>query len=165
MDGTDFCMEEKKPFNRRWYTKKFNGPGVRYEIGICIQTGWIVWINGPFPCGTWPDIKIALEDLVYMFIGDERAVADKGYRGYECYFDTPWRYLDNVDQRVRKALARARHECINHRFKQWRALKDIWRHDIADHGRAMQAVANIEQFLLQQSPSWQVDYNDRINNY
>jgi hypothetical protein len=41
-----------------------NGPGLRYEIAICIQTGEPVWINGPFPCGSWPDLIIARNALV-----------------------------------------------------------------------------------------------------
>ena len=68
VDGTDFRIREPHPFNKeRWFSKKFKGPGVRYEVGICIQTGWIVWLNGPFPCGEFPDLKIAKMELVHMF--------------------------------------------------------------------------------------------------
>ena len=164
VDGTDFRIQEKHPFNSKWYTKKFNGPGLRYEVCTCIQTGWIVWVNGPFPCGSWSDLKIAMTDLVNMFEGDERAVADKGYRGHSVYFDTPWKYLDNVHQKVRKAQARARHECVNRRFKKWRALHCIFRHDIRKHGLVFTAVANIEQLKIELSPMWQVEYYDRIHN-
>ena len=165
VDGTDFGIRELMPFNTKWYTKKYNGPGVRYEIGVCIQTGWIVWVNGPFPCGQWPDIKIALSDLVHNFVGDERAVADSGYRGHRNYFETPWRHLDNVHQCQLKALARARHECINRRFKQWRILHDVFRHAVVKHGVVFMAVANIEQVLIQQNEMWQVEYNDRVDNW
>ena len=124
-----------------------------------------MWVNGPFPPGDWPDLTIALEDLVYMFEGGERAVADKGYRGHPLYFDVPWRFLDNVMQKVRKALASSRHETINRRFKQSDVLKEVFRHDITDHGKCFHAVANIEQLKLQVKPTWQVEYNDRIDNY
>jgi hypothetical protein len=107
VDGTDFRIWEPRPFNKKWYSSKFNGPGVRYEVGVCIQTGWIVWTNGPFPCGEWSDVKIALDGIVYMLEGDERLIADKGYRGHPCYFDCPWKHLDNVHQRARKAIVRA----------------------------------------------------------
>ena len=164
VDGTDFQVLEPAPFNKKWFSKKFKGPGVRYEVGICIQTGWIVWVNGPFPCGEWNDLKIALSDLVHNFVGDERAVADRGYKGHPQYFDTPWRYLDNDEQKRRKALARARHECVNRRFKQWRILHDVFRHAIPKHGVVFMAVANIEQVLISRRPMWQVDYNDRVHN-
>jgi hypothetical protein len=164
VDGTDFRIQEPTPFSKSWYSKKFHGAGLRYEVGICIQTGWIVWINGPFPCGAWSDIKIALEDIVHMFEGDERAVADKGYRGYPQYFDCPWRHLDNQIQIDRKAIARARHECVNRRFKKWKILKNIFRHDRSKHFYVFHAVANIEQFLIELYPMWQVDYYDRVDN-
>ena len=164
VDGTDFRIQEPRPFSTGWYTKKFNGPGLRYEIGVCIQTGWIVWMNGPFPCGEWNDLAIALSSLVHMFEGDERAIADKGYRGHPEFLDTPWTYLDNIHQKARKSLARARHECVNRRFKEWSCLKDLFRHDVCKHGVIFHAVANIVQFQLMQKPTWQVEYYDRIHN-
>jgi hypothetical protein len=47
VDGTDYAIREPSPFNKKWYSHKMNGPGVRYEIAICIQTGVPVWTNGP----------------------------------------------------------------------------------------------------------------------
>jgi DDE superfamily endonuclease len=168
IDGTDFKIREPRPFSSKWYSKKFHGPSVRYEIGICIQTGWIVWVNGPFPCGEWPDIKIAMEDVVYMFEEDtdERAVADRGYSGHPLYFDQPWKYLDDEHQKARKAPARARHECINGLFKNWRILHETFRHSLHKHGICFHAVANVEQFQIMQDGRrvWQVEYNDRIDD-
>lgn len=63
VDGTDFQICEPSKFDEKWFSHNFNGPSVRYEIAVCIQTGWIVWINGPFPCGT-PDLCIARSGLV-----------------------------------------------------------------------------------------------------
>ena len=77
IDGTDFRIREPTNFDKKWYTPKFHGPGVRYEVGIAIQTGWIVWINGPYPCGTPADLTIALDGIVHMFEGDERCVLTK----------------------------------------------------------------------------------------
>lgn len=37
--------------------------------------------NGSFPLVEWPDIEIAPEDLVYMFEGNDHAVADEGHSG------------------------------------------------------------------------------------
>ena len=55
VDGTDFCNQEPAPFNPKWYSHKFKGPGLHYKIGVCIKTRWLVWVNGPFPAGAWPD--------------------------------------------------------------------------------------------------------------
>ena len=60
VDGTDFCIMEPWPFSTKWWSHKFNGPGLRYEIVVCMQTGWIVMVNGPHPCGDWSDLCIAV---------------------------------------------------------------------------------------------------------
>jgi hypothetical protein len=58
VDGTDFRIQEPSPFWRGWYSHKFRGPGLRYEVALNIQNGWICWVKGPFAPGPWPDIKI-----------------------------------------------------------------------------------------------------------
>lgn len=53
----------------------------RYEIGLNIYNGNnIVWAFGGFPCGAYPDIKIARELYVNMVDPGEMTVADDGYR-------------------------------------------------------------------------------------
>jgi len=74
VDGTDFWVPEPKPFNPDYYSHKFNHAGLRYEIGICIVTGWIVWINGPFPCGpfpcgAWPDMLFTMMKCTSLMVG------------------------------------------------------------------------------------------------
>jgi hypothetical protein len=76
VDGTDFGIYEPSPFSPKWYSHKLNGPGLRYEIAICIQTGEPVWINGPFPCGSWPDLRIARNALVDALDAGEYYLAD-----------------------------------------------------------------------------------------
>ena len=65
---------------------------------------------------------------------------------------------------TRKSLARARHECVNRRFKKWKILGNVFRHALTKHCRVFHAVANIEQFLIELCPMWQVDYYDRVDN-
>ena len=65
VDGTDFRIMEPYPFDEKWLSEKFNGPGVKYEVGICIQTGWIVHVNGPYACGQWHDLAVARDSLCY----------------------------------------------------------------------------------------------------
>jgi len=51
IDGTDFEILEPTPFDKQWYSHKFKGPGLCYEITVCIKTGWIVAFSGPFEAG------------------------------------------------------------------------------------------------------------------
>ena len=64
-----------------WYSHKFNGPALRYEVAVCIQTGWIVWTGGPFPAGDFPDLEIYRLDLKERLCEHERVEADEGYAG------------------------------------------------------------------------------------
>lgn len=65
VDGTHFAIHEPNPFDERWYSHKYNGAAVAYEVVVCIQTGRIVWINGPFP-GSWHDLDIFHNDFVWQ---------------------------------------------------------------------------------------------------
>ena len=84
MDCTDFRCREPWPFIKEistiWFSHKFKGPGLRYEIAISISTGNIVWANRPFPCGV-PDLKIFRQNLRRQLTPGEKVVADQGYNG------------------------------------------------------------------------------------
>jgi hypothetical protein len=161
VDGTDFRIFEQFPFDPKWYSHKFNGPGIRYEVGICIQTGWIVWVNGPYPCGEWPDIQIARDWLIYELDRGEKYLGDGGYFDGNQWSETPTG-LNNEDQKM-KAEARARHETVNGRFKQFGVLERRFRHKIHLHGKVFMAVANLVQAAIQgQHPTFQVDYYDNL---
>lgn len=55
VDGTDCPIQEPFPWrdgvNCKFFSHKFNGAGLKYEIGVSIKSGDIVWYNGPFPAG------------------------------------------------------------------------------------------------------------------
>ena len=63
VDGTDCPIQEPSPFDKMWYSHKFNGAGVHYEVAVAIGTGHIVHVQGPYPCGAYPDIVIAREGV------------------------------------------------------------------------------------------------------
>jgi DDE superfamily endonuclease len=133
VDGTDFRIREPTEFNKKWYSHKFKAAGLRYEVAICIKTGNIVWVHGPYPCGSNPDITIFRNGLKQALQqGEERVEADRGYRGEPLYISTPDDCL-NDDQKIAKAHARARHEHVNRRLKEFSALQQVFRHDINKH--------------------------------
>ena len=77
---------EPSEFDPKWWSHKFNGPGLRYEIAICIRTGDIVWAHGGVPCGEWPDLRLARNAFIDRLLPGEKAIADGGYRDHH-YFD------------------------------------------------------------------------------
>ena len=36
LDGTNFCIQEPRPFGPMWFSQKSEGPGVHYEVEICL---------------------------------------------------------------------------------------------------------------------------------
>ena len=158
VDGTDFEIQEPTPFSPGWYSHKFKGPGLRYEVALAISTGDIVHINGPFPCGNYPDITIFRKKLKSMLRYGEMVEADKGYRGEYCHVRTPVDYQTEEEKKAKNTV-RARHETVNRRFKQFAALKQVFRHDINVHRVVFEAVVVITQLNINNGDKlFQVDY-------
>eukprot|EP00536_Pseudo-nitzschia_multiseries_P018369 jgi/Psemu1/55253/gm1.55253_g len=89
------------------YSHKLNGPGIKYKVGVCLKTGWIVRINGPF-VGSANDATIFKERLSTLLQDDEGVEVDWGYKG-----DDKMKLPDmgmTSKQRKMKANARAQHE-------------------------------------------------------
>ena len=84
VDGTDVRVQEPSPFDPLMYSHKFRASGIRYEVGVCIATGQIVWLNGPYKCGAKADVTIFREGMKNRLAAGERVVADKGYGDQLC---------------------------------------------------------------------------------
>lgn len=147
IDGTDFQIEKS---GKRWYSHKFKKPGVRYEVGVAILTGDIVWVKGPLPCGEWPDIKIFRAALVHYLDPDERVEADDGYIGEApVHTKTPNMFTRKKEKLEMQARVRNRHETVNKRFKQWGCLNQRFRHGVEQHSACFRAVAVLTQLSLE----------------
>ena len=146
VDGTDYRIFEPIPFHRGWYSHKYKRAGVRYEISVCIATGCIVHTLGPFPCGHWSDISIFRFGVKKLLLPNECVIADKGYRFDEKCL-TP---LDFTDLQTLHAMSvtRARHEGINGMLKDWKILKDTYRHSLQKHKYVFNAVIVMTQLKL-----------------
>ena len=163
-DGTDYKIQEPSPFDEKWYSEKFNGPAVRYLITMCIQTGCLVHVDGPYPAGAWPDLHIAQNKLCHLLCEsqyeDELACGDGGFQDGREFFATPPGHNNEIERM--RTVARARHEMINRHFKQWSILHDVYCGKLNRHGTIFHAVANITQLVLQmQELTFGVDYYDR----
>ena len=158
-DGTDFGIQEPQPFSSMWYSHKINGPGVRYEVAVCIQTGWIVWVNGPFPCGDWPDLAIARHVLHHMLDEGELYIADSGYRAVGGRAITPNGTHDFLDRQC--ATVRARHETVNYRLKIFGTLTQRFCHPLEKHGLVVQSTAAIVQVVISNGDTevFAIDYH------
>ena len=73
LDGADCRTVES---GRKFYSHKYKKLAFRYEVALCIKTGQIVWINGPYEAGSWPDINIFRDSLLSHLEENERVEAD-----------------------------------------------------------------------------------------
>lgn len=148
VDGIDCPVNEPWPFESKWYSHKFNGPGVKYEVGVSIQRCDIVWINGPFVCST-NDGTIFGNELAGLLASDEGVEVDQGYQGHP-KFKNPSVNLSHV-QRLQKNKVRGRHENVNARLKMYNVLCIPFRHlkprqeMMEKHKKCFQAIAVLTQ--------------------
>lgn len=138
LDGTDFRIQEPKPFSKKWFSHKFKAAGIRYEIGLSIGNADVVWASGGFPCGDWSDLKIA-KDLFLHYARNEVTLADKGYR-FRPYFKM-------ASNRLEKRVM-SRHETLNGRLKEFKILDYRFRHPLKKHPKVFHTCINLIQISI-----------------
>lgn len=151
-------IPQQAPFSERWYSHKHHGPGLRYEVGVCIQTGDMCWINGPYAPGVWNDVMIFQDKLKKKLCRGERVEADGGYQDPKC--DGPKDMCLRMSQEYAKKVLRGRHETVNRRMKVFNCLKHVFRHEIHKHRDCFEAVAVLVQVNIKYGgePLFKVKY-------
>jgi hypothetical protein len=162
VDATDCMIPRVKGQGKPFNSHKFDGPGLRYEIAVCILTGWIVWVMGPFPCGDWPDVSIFRFALKHMLEENERVEADDGYLGEDpLHAKVPKSMVHGHDEKmlVVRTHVRQRHETANKRIKQFACVATKFRHDISFHGSCFRACTVLTQLAIENGkPLFGVDH-------
>ena len=145
VDGTDCRIAEPSPFSTDWFCHKFKSAGVRYEVAVSVTTGYIVWVHGPYPCGSHPDVRIFRLKLKNKLLPSERVIADQGYRDNRCdYLPDDLAFPDKLYFKCR-----ARHENANKRIKQFNVAAYRFRHEKSLHGICFHAAANLAQLMIE----------------
>ena len=112
------------------------------HYGLCLKTAHIVWVYGPHPCGSHPDLVIFREKLKGELMDDEVVLADGGYPDPKCTKIVPGLSAEHSQ------ILRARHETCNGRLKAFGVLRNRFRHQLSKHGKCFHAVANICQLAI-----------------
>lgn len=151
VDATDCHIYRQHDNPKAFFSHKFGGPGLRYEIAVCILTGDIVWVMGPFPCGDWPDIVIFRYALRNLLEEGERVEADDGYVGEDpqnVKAASSMVHDQDEKQLYIRSRVRRRHETVNKRIKQFKCMDTVFRHDISFHGTCFRACAVLTQLSI-----------------
>jgi hypothetical protein len=137
VDGTHCPIEEpRKNPNANWSSHKFKGPGLAYELAICVHEPKLVWVNGPFRAGeSDSEIFRKLNGLRSKLLPGQMAIGDRGYAGLpDVSTNNP------EDDRVTstfKRRARARHESFNARIKRFAVTSTAFRCYHDHHGETV----------------------------
>jgi hypothetical protein len=163
VDGTDFRIPQKgaakkgNPLRSHKYAGK---SALRYELGVDILMGNLVWIQGPYPARAWPDIKIFTSCLAHFLEPYERVKADDGYRGHADKVKCPKNDVNPVENLKMQGCIRARHEMLYGRLKNWGILSQVFL-DIRHHRDVFWACAVITQLTIEHGePLFAVEYGD-----
>ena len=160
--------------SRTYYSHKYNGAGLDYEIAISIFTQQCIWASGPYKAGK-NDLSVfrhKLKDRVLQAREETgvkiRGIADRGYRGERDILSVP---SSNDEEVVRdfKGRALSRHENFNGRIFNFDVMSETFRSKgnkkwdgkttgfVEKHGLCFDAVVVIVQLQLENgSPLFEV---------
>ena len=151
-DCVDCPVFESWPWSKRMFSKKFNGPGVKYDVGVCIKTGHIVWLDGPFVASA-SESTIFKNGLGQHICEDEKVEVDSGPKG-DSRLVQPHVGNDSKE-RKQKSVVRGRQEGVNGRMKVFSVLTNHFHHMkdgrenmMNAHGLCFKAVAVITQLKI-----------------
>lgn len=116
---------------------------MRYEIGVDIETCYIVFLHGPFPYGRYPDLRI-FELALFRCVNEGKSVVEgAGYTTVKFLRpSTVPTVFKNVHGRIR-----AGHEFFNRRMEQFRVLETTFRQN--PHSICFDAIANLTHLMLE----------------
>ena len=106
------------------------------------MSGDIVWVNGPYQAGTYPDVNIFRNDLRNKLSEKELIVADSGYMDNKCVFN------DGASEELLQNI-RARQESVFKRIRQFHILSHRYRHGLDKLSNIFFAVAQLTQISIE----------------
>jgi hypothetical protein len=168
INGIDFQIQQKGVAKKgnAFGSHKYAGMSVlHYKLGIDNLKGNLFWVEGPYPAGAWPDIKIFLNSLMGHLLPGECIEADNGYVGHPDKIKCPNNDCNPARNLGMQSESRSRHETFNGRLKNWGILKRTYRHDIELHGTVFTACVVITQLCVSNGESlFEVECGDVLGN-
>ncbi len=152
--GTNFWIA--KGYSKPFWSYKFKKSGLRYEVGLSIQTGDICWWSGQYAPGKWNNLSIFRGLLVSMLELGERCEVDRGYQGtVPAYVKCPG--VVEADPNTAQIQQRvwSRQETVNKRFKNWAILSTVYCHGLLEHQTVFGAIVILTQLSFAANPLFQ----------
>ena len=134
-DCADFHIDEPSPWNSKWYSEKFNGPGVKYLVAIAIYSNNICFADGPRYAGSGDESTFYKQTILTEIPEDEPIEVDSGpggdmrLMGPECG--------SSRKKRKDKSIIRGRQETIFAMFKHFNVLDTHFHHRYTSEAKMM----------------------------
>ena len=164
IDGTNFRNQQKGGTKQGnlFGSRKYGGKSaLRYELGVDILAGNLVWVGGPYPAGTWTDVKTFDDILSHLLDLGKHIEVDNGYISRADKVKCPNNYWNPTENLGMQSMARSHHETFNGRLKNWGVLSKIYHHDITVHGMVFYACVVVTQLSISNGePMFEVKYAD-----
>lgn len=160
------CQEFRCTPDSKWYSFKFSGPGVAFEVVSDPDTGYILWMNGPEPAN--------IDDCVFLRGGKKdkpkstwkrsalyfhipSGVKLVGDSAYSSQPDKVTTTKDAHDPKTKKLFARMKsmQETCFKRFKDFKVLRESFRHGTGTDNKlekiktSFEAVAVLVQYDIE----------------
>lgn len=156
VDGSHFAINEPRhpefSQDKKQFSHKKGRAGWSYELGICLWSSNLIWMNGPFKAGKTDKAIFAGEDgCLKDFLHDLelKAIGDKGYYGHPDEI-SGFNAMDAPEVKKFKSRALLRHESFNALLKQFAILDGRFRHRGRESfATCFEAVAVISQYRIE----------------
>jgi len=134
VDGTHCLINEPRdPLlrkNKEWHSHKHHKAGLNYEIAVALFRSAIVHAKSGDPASTH-DMTVFRMELKQKIPPGKRGVADKSYdANAERNILSTYNQFDTDAVKEFKRRARARHETINSKLKNFKCLDNKFRHGV-----------------------------------
>jgi hypothetical protein len=146
LDGTECWIERPldNTVQKHYYSGKKRKHTIKYEIGVQLQSGKIVWLAGGVP-GSVHDITLYRScGLRSYLLPGEMILADKGYIGDDIII-TPFRPARSEEEKeFNSAISSLRQivEHTYHRIKIFNFTQHKWRHHLDLHPMAFKVICH-----------------------
>lgn len=156
LDGTE-CLIERPIDNliqRQYYSGKKRKHTIKYEVGVQLQSGKIVWLAGGVPGSVHDFTLYQICGLRQYLLPGEMILADKGYIG-DTQIIHPFKpTISDEEKEFNSAISSIR-EIVEHtigRIKNFNFTQQKWRHDLKLHPIAFKVICNVLNIEFEFNP-------------
>lgn len=157
MDATECPIHRPLDWltQRQYYSGKKKKHTIKYEVGVHLSTGRIVWLVGGIP-GSIHDMKMAQENgILQQLLEGEWILADKGYTSSNLPFLTPIKDPQTEEELQWNSFINQTRVIVENtygRIKTFGSVKSNWRHNIDLHPLMFKVVCILVDIDLQCHP-------------